>query len=131
MGLGLAVALVKTVARLGSSSIPRADEIGVDFTVAAATLGVLLLTTVVFALAPLVQLAGQHVHDALKAASARATGTAVSHRFRAILVSGELALALVLLIATGLMLRTFWNLADVQLGYRAGEDPDRAAGTPQ
>ena len=119
LGLALAVTLVRTVARLGSSSIPRADEVGVDFTVALATLGVLLLTTVVFALAPLVQLAGQHVHDALKAAGARTTGTVVSHRFRAILVAGELALALVLLIATGLMLRTFWNLADVQLGYRA------------
>ena len=119
LGLALAVVLVRTVARLGSASIPRADEIGVDFTVAAATLGILLLTTLVFALAPLVQMAGQHVHDALKAASARATGTAVSHRFRAVLVAGELALALVLLIATGLMLRTFWNLADVQLGYQA------------
>jgi putative ABC transport system permease protein len=119
LGLGLAAALVRMVARLGSASIPRADEIGVDFTVSAATLGVLLLTTVVFALAPLVQMAGQHVHDALKAASTRASGTTASHRFRAVLVAGELALALVLLIATGLMLRTFWNLADVQLGYRA------------
>lgn len=118
LGLALAVALVRAVAKFGASSIPRADEIGVDLTVAAATLGVLALTTLVFALAPLVQLAGQHVHDALKAASTRASGTAVSQRFRAVLVAGELALALVLLIATGLMLRTFWNLADVQLGYR-------------
>lgn len=118
LGLTLAVALVRTVARLGAASIPRADEIGVDFTVSAVTLVVLVLTTLVFALAPLVQLSGQRVYDALKSASARVSGTAVSNRFRSILVTGELALALVLLIATGLMLRTFWNLDEVQLGYR-------------
>jgi predicted permease len=115
LGLGLAVGLVRTVARAGASSIPRANEIGVDLWVVTVTLGVLLLTTLIFALAPLVQLSG--VYDALKSAGARSTGSAGTQRFRAALVAGELALALVLLIATGLMLRTFWNLADVQLGY--------------
>jgi putative ABC transport system permease protein len=120
LGLGLAMGLVHTVAKAGASTIPRANEIGVDLSVVAVTAGILLGTTLVFALAPLAPLSGVHdagVHDALKAAGTRTTGTVGSQRFRAVLVAGELALALVLLIGTGLMLRTFWNLADVRLGY--------------
>ncbi len=117
VGLGLAAALVRAVATAGAANIPRASEIHVDWTLGLTVMAVLLFTTVVFGFAPLMELAGQQVSDALKAAGARTTATVSSKRFRSALVAGELALSLMLLITTGLMLRTFWNLADVHLGF--------------
>jgi putative ABC transport system permease protein len=56
------------------------------------------------------------LHETLKAAAGRTTGTAMANRFRAALVISELALALVLLIGSGLMVKAFWKLTEVNSG---------------
>src|SRR5580658_7754924 len=119
LGLALAMAGLKVLVATGKASIPRAAEVSIDPTVLAVTIGVSLLTALFFGLAPLAQIAGGTLHDALKAAAGRGTaGSVASNRFRSALVAGELALALVLLIGTGLMLRAFWKLSEVHPGFR-------------
>ena len=105
-GLGLLLAFggLKLVVAAGSASIPRADEVNIDPVVLAVTLGVSLLTAFFFGLAPLAQIAGGTFHDALKAAGGRTAGSIASNRFRSVLVASELALALILLIGTGMVI---------------------------
>ena len=118
LGLLLASVGLKLVVEAGRASIPRASEISIDPTVLAVTLGVSLLTAMFFGLAPLAQIATGTLHDALKAAANRSSGSVTSNRFRSALVSSELALALVLLIGTGLMVRAFWKLSEVNPGFQ-------------
>lgn len=117
LGLALAVVGLKVMIAAGRASIPRAAEVTVDPTVLAVTLGVSLLTALFFGLAPLAQIAVGSLHDALKSGG-RLAGSVASNRFRSALVSSELALALVLLIGTGLMIRAFWKLSEVNPGFR-------------
>lgn len=119
LGLALAVVGLKAMVAAGKASIPRASEVSVDPTVLAVTVAVSLLTALFFGLAPLAQIASGTLHDALKAAAGRGTaGSIASNRFRSALVSSELALALILLIGTGLMIRAFWKLSEVNPGFR-------------
>ena len=117
LGLGLAFASLKLMIAAGKASIPRASEVSIDPTVLFVTLGVSLATALLFGLAPLAQIATGSLHDALKAGG-RATGSITSNRFRSALVASELALALILLIGTGLMIRAFWKLSEVDPGFR-------------
>jgi predicted permease len=119
VGLVLASVGLRLVVEAGRASIPRASEVTVDPTVLAVTLGVSLLTAMFFGLAPLAQIAAGTLHDALKAAANRASGSVASNRFRSALVSSELALALMLLIGTGLMIRAFWKLSEVNPGFQS------------
>ncbi len=57
------------------------------------------------------------LHDTLKTAAGRTTAAAAANRFRAALVTVELALALVLLIGSGLMVKAFWRLQQVNAGF--------------
>jgi putative ABC transport system permease protein len=84
------------------------------------TLGVSLATGLGFGLAPLAQIVSQNVNDTLKAAGTRTTATVGANRFRSALVTAELSLALVLLIGSGLMVRAFWKLQEVDIGLVPG-----------
>jgi putative ABC transport system permease protein len=120
LGLLLAAGGLKVMVAAGKASLPRAGEVKVDPTVLAVTIAISLLTALFFGLAPLAQIAGGTLHDALKAAAGRGSaGSVSSNRFRSALVSSELALALILLIGTGLMIRAFWKLSEVDPGFRS------------
>lgn len=118
-GLVLAFAGLRVMVAAGRASIPRAAEVTIDPTVLVVTFGVSLLTAMFFGFAPLVQVTVGSLHDALKASGGRTAGSITSNRFRSLLVVSELALALILLIGTGLMVRAFWKLSDVHPGFRA------------
>ncbi len=118
LGLALAYGGLRAIAHTNAASIPRANEISVDPTVLLFTLGVSLLTGIAFGLAPLAQIIAGNVHDTLKAAASRTTASVAANRFRRALVVSELALALVLLIGTGLMIRAFWKLQEVHPGFK-------------
>ena len=118
VGLVLAFGGLRLIERTNASTIPRANEIGVDFTVLLFTLAISILTGVAFGLAPLAQTMAGNLHDILKAASSRTTASVTANRFRRVLVVSELALALMLLIGTGLMIRAFWKLQEVHTGLR-------------
>lgn len=118
LGLLLAFAGLRIILAMNAGSIPRADEIGINLPVLIFTLAVSFATGVSFGVAPLAQLVTQNVHDTLKAAAARTTATVTASRFRRALVVSELALALMLLIGTGLMIRAFWKLQQVDIGLK-------------
>ena len=117
VGVGLGFGGLRILVAAGQESIPRSGEIGLDRTVLAVTVGLSLATGIFFGLAPLVQLTGRNLHEALKAATGRATAGTAASQFRRALVVLELALALVLLIGNGLMVRAFWNLLAVNAGF--------------
>jgi putative ABC transport system permease protein len=116
LGLALAYLGIRVIQLTNAGAIPRAAEIGVDTNVLVFTVGASLLTGVLFGLAPIIPLALQSVQDSLKETVGSATGTGAAQGFRRALVAGELALALVLLVACGLMVRGFWKLQEVHVG---------------
>jgi len=121
LGLLLAQGGLQFVRSASEASLPRASELAIDTRVSLFAFGLCLLTGVVFGLTPVVHAAKQNFQGALKSTSGSTTGPAGTQRFRHGLVVSELALALVLLIGTGLMLRAFWNLQQVNAGF----DPTR------
>jgi predicted permease len=87
-----------------------------DWRVLLFTLGTSLVTGAVFGLAPLVPLLVSGISGSLKDAAGSTTAAGGAQMFRRALVVGELAMALVLLIGCGLMLRAFWKLQEVHTG---------------
>src|SRR5580692_2188104 len=118
LGVGLAFAGVRLVQLTNAGGIPRADEIAVDWRVLAFTLVTSLVTGVLFGLAPLAPLFMSGISESLKDTAGSTTAAAGAQFFRRALVAGELAMALVLLIGCGLMLRAFWKLQEVHTGLR-------------
>jgi predicted permease len=119
LGLALAYGGVRLVQLTNAGGIPRADEIVMDWRVLVFTLGTSLITGAVFGLAPLAPLLVSGISGSLKDAAGSTTAAGGAQLFRRALVVGELAMALVLLIGCGLMLRAFWKLQEVHTGMVA------------
>jgi putative ABC transport system permease protein len=117
LGLGLAFGGLRLIKLTNAGSIPRAGEIGIDGYVLLVALLVSILTGVVFGLAPAFHLAVRNIFRLLKDAAGGSTSTLSAQAFRRGLVAAEVSLALVLLIGCGLMLRAFWKLQQVNVGF--------------
>jgi predicted permease len=117
--LGLVIARwgLKALLAANPESIPRAAEIGLDLTVLAFTVGIAVLTGIIFGLAPLLHVSEQAVAAAIKEGGARSTTTGARNRVRRGLVVAEIALAVMLVIGAGLLLRSFRNLTTVNAGF--------------
>jgi putative ABC transport system permease protein len=113
-GIGLGAALLRVLVGWLPDDLPRADGIALDPTALAVTLGVCVGCALLFGLWP----AWQQSADATVGATRDGTrGSARTHRMRTGLVVAEVALSLVLLVASGLLVRSFVNLMDVQPGF--------------
>ena len=119
LGLALAFWGLKALLAANPESVPRASEITLDPVVLAFTVGVALLTGLVFGLAPLLHMGDQAVSLAIKEGGVRATSGAGRNRVRRGLVVAEIALAVMLVIGAGLLIRTFRNLTSVDAGFDA------------
>ncbi len=119
LGVALSYGGVRLVQLTNAGGIPRADEISMDWRVLLFTLGTSLITGVLFGLAPLAPLLVRGISESLKDTAGSTTAAAGAQVFRRFLVAGELAMALVLLIGCGLMLRAFWKLQEVHTGLNA------------
>ncbi len=117
LGLALAWWGLKYLLAMNPDSIPRAAEISLDPAVLLFTVGVALTTGLVFGLAPLLHMGDQAVSQAIRDGSARTTATMGRNRVRRALVTGEIALAVMLVIGAGLLIRTFKNLTTVDSGF--------------
>jgi predicted permease len=122
LGLLLGVGGVGVLKRMltvqaASFRMPRAADITMDATALLFTLGVALLTGLVFGLAPALQAAAPDLHGGLKRSGRGATEGRGGHRLRSALVITEIALALVTLAGAGLMLRSFARLEAVDSGF--------------
>ncbi len=116
VGLVMAWAGVRALVAAYPESLPRAAEIAVDPWVLAFTVIVSLATGVVFGLAPLLHLTPGGLHSSLKEGGVRGS-TSARHGLRRALVVAEVALAVVLVVGAGLMLRTVMNLLNVDAGF--------------
>jgi putative ABC transport system permease protein len=116
-GLVMAWVGVRLLAWWNPASIPRVAGATLDGRVLLFTALIALGTTLVFGLAPLVRLLRADLTDAMKEGSANSTVSGAHQRFRNALVVVELALAVVLLVGAGLMLRTLWSLQHIDLGF--------------
>jgi predicted permease len=115
VGLAIAAWGTRAVVAAVPGGLPRMHNIAVDGWVLAFTLGVSLLTGVIFGLAPALESSTSDVHETLKEGSRGST--AGPHRLRSLLVTSEVSSALVLLIGAGLMIRTMQRLNSVHLGF--------------
>lgn len=118
--LGLLVAMwgVDALVALAGQQLPRATEIAFDAGVFAVLLLVTVVTAVGFGLVPALQAASTRPQDSLKEGGGTASIGRGGQRFRAALVVGQIALSLVLLIAAGLLMKTFVALMSAETGMR-------------
>ena len=103
--------------------MPLLSSVRVDGTVLAWTLLLAVTSAVLFGLAPAFRMSGGNIQEALKESGQGSSGSRKHDRVRATLVVSEVALACVLLVGAGLLLRSFLRVLDVDLGF----EPSRAA----
>jgi putative ABC transport system permease protein len=116
VGLMLAVWWSDLFLALGKEDIPRAAHVGIDWRVLGFTLGVSLLTGLIFGLAPAFHSSKTELVESLKE-SGRGTSAGVRrNRMRNVLAVAELAIAVVLLIGAGLLIKSLWRLQNVNSG---------------
>jgi putative ABC transport system permease protein len=117
LGLALASVALRLLIARGPENLPRLSEIGIDPLVLGFALLVSLLAGVLFGLIPAVKYAGPHVAESLRGSGRSMSHNRERHRARNTLVVVQVSLALVLLIGSGLMIRTFQALRSVQPGF--------------
>ena len=123
LGLLLAFVGTRALAQLTSVSIPLLSEVRIDARVLGFTLVAALLTGLLFGLVPALQVQDLKLHDTLKDSN-RGSSQGRGHAWiRGGLVVSEIALACVLLVGAGLLIRSFLRVLDVNVGFR----PERAA----
>ena len=116
-GIAILLSVGKFLLRLVPESLPHMNDISVNWGVLAFAIVVSVAAGTIFGLAP-AWLASRHDLTAtLRQEGRGSSGSRQRSRLRHALVIGELALSLVLLIAAGLLLRSFWDLFKVQLGF--------------
>lgn len=117
LGLGVAWAALRLLVAMAPSGLPRLNDIGIDLPVLLFTLGISLFTSLLFGLIPLLKYAGARVGTGLREGGRTLSQSRERHRARNILVTLQVALAFVLLICSGLMIRTFRALIHVSPGF--------------
>lgn len=118
LGLGFAFAATAYLAHQGSIALPLISSLRVDGSALAWTLVITVVATVVFGLAPGLTMSGSNLQEALKDAGPTTSQGKKHERLRTTLVVSEVALACVLLVGAGLLLRSFLRVLDVDLGFQ-------------
>ncbi|HEX5473474.1 MAG TPA: ABC transporter permease [Vicinamibacterales bacterium] len=117
VGLVLASWGIHALIAIAPDGLPRVHAIGIDPVVLVFTLGVSLLAGLLFGAIPVIRYARPHLAAALKQGGRLGTAGRERHRARNALVVVEIALAVVLLVASGLMIRTFVAMRHVAPGF--------------
>jgi predicted permease len=123
LGLGIAYAAVRFLARQGSVSLPLMSAVRVDGAALGWTVLIAAVVGLVFGLAPGIQVSGGNVQELLKDGGQTASGGKRHEGLRSALVVSEIALACLLLVGAGLLLRSFMRVMDTDLGF----NPSHAA----
>jgi len=117
LGLGFAYAGLRILRANATSGLPRVSEIAIDPLVLAFTLAISLVAGLLFGVIPVVKFARPRLTAALKEGGRAASAGRARHRARNTLVVVEIALAVVLLVGSGLMIRTFQAMRRVDPGF--------------
>ena len=118
VGLLLAVWWADLLVALGKEDIPRAVQVGIDWRVLGFTLGVSIVTGLVFGLAPAFHSSKTDLVESLKDGGRGTSESSRRNRMRSILAVGELAIAVVLLVVAGLLIKSLWRLQNVNSGLQ-------------
>jgi predicted permease len=117
LGAALAQLALMGIHKLPGGTIPRGDAINMHWTVLLTLAAIASLTTILSSLLPALLVARTDPQPALQASSRGLGARSVSGRLSGGLVAGEVALSTLLLIGTGLLFHTLWNLAHTRLGF--------------
>jgi putative ABC transport system permease protein len=117
VGLLLAVWGMDLLLALAPDNLPRVKDVALDGRVVAFTFSIATLTGVIFGIVPALQASNPNLNETLKEGGRGTTGA--HHRVRGSLVVTEVALALMLLIGAGLLIRSFYRLQQVNPGFNA------------
>jgi putative ABC transport system permease protein len=119
LGLILASAALGPLLTISAGSVPQAFTVRLDSSVLIFTLVLSVLTGLVFGLVPALRTAKLDLRESLNEGSRGSTAGPGQHRLRAVLVATEIALAMLLLVGAGLLLRSFSRLQEVPPGFQA------------
>ena len=114
LGIG-GISLLKSM--MPPTRIPRLNEVGLDGSVVLFTVGISLLTGIIFGLSPAFRALRPDFNETLKEGGRSNTG-GTSNRLRSLLVVSEIALALMLTVFAGLVIQTFKNLVNIDPGFK-------------
>ncbi|HXJ87012.1 MAG TPA: ABC transporter permease [Candidatus Binatia bacterium] len=117
-GLLLAQGAMIAIRKLPDGTIPRADSISIHWTIVAILAGVAMITTLLSSLLPALLASRVHPQAALQAGSRGVGSRSVGGRLSGGLVAAEVALSTLLLVGTGLLFHTLWNLERSRLGFQ-------------
>ncbi len=121
LGLAVAAGAVALLQQVSPGTIPRIDQVGLDGTVLLFTGVAVVLVAVVFGLSPAYHISRAPVAAVLARSGGRGRGRGGDARSRAALLAAEVGLSVVLLVGAGLLLRTFAQMYEVELGYETEE----------
>ena len=122
LGLALAYGGIQLLLALNPAQLPRLEEVAIEPLVLGFTLAISLLAGLLFGLLPIVKYATPNLGNALKEGGRGSSDGRERHRARNTLVVAQVALALVLLVASGLMIRTFAAMRDMSPGFSDPQD---------
>jgi len=131
VGLMLAVWWSDLLIALGKDDIPRAVQVGIDWRVLGFTLGVSLLTGLIFGLAPAFHSSKRELVETLKEGGRGNSEGARRNKVRSVLIVAELAIAVVLLVGAGLLIQSLWRLQKVNSGLQPENVLTFALGLPE
>ena len=119
LGLALAYAALRLLIAMAPSGLPRLQEIGIDGPTLLFSLAASLVASLLFGSVPVLKYAGKHLGTRLRLGGRSMSEGRERHRSRSVLVIVQVALAVILLISSGLMIRTFHALTTVDPGFAA------------
>jgi putative ABC transport system permease protein len=117
IGLLLSVWLTKLLVSISPANTPRFDEIKPDLRVFAFTLGLTVVTGILFGLAPALQASRIDLNGGLKEGGGKGSGGSRNKRLRSLMMVSEIALSFMLLVGAGLLIKSFMRLRDVSPGF--------------
>jgi predicted permease len=120
-GLGLAYGGLRLLVAIGPANLPRLSEISIDLPTLAFTLAASVVSGLLFGLMPTLKYAGARTATALRSGGRTSSQSQERHRASNALVVVQVSLALVLLVSSGLMIRTFQALRRVDPGFTKPE----------
>jgi putative ABC transport system permease protein len=129
VGVALAWGGVQLLVAFGPANLPRLNEVRIDGVVLAFSFALSLISAAAFGIIPLLRLAP--VATTLQEHGRGQTATRGSHRARQLLMAGQVALALILLIASGLMVRSFQKMRAIDPGFDPSSTLTFSIGLPQ
>ena len=116
-GVGLAWGGLRLLLSINADALPRTADVTLDWSVLAFTLAIAVVTGVIFGLVPMLHLGYDSIGLSMKNSGTRSSTGSVRARLRSVLVVGEVALAVLLVVGAGLLIRSFFNLTRVDVGF--------------